>query len=183
MAKLKTAIEDFKPDPTLVDERGPTKERIARADGEVVRGMTGVITARDAPIERMHAREAFGRDHQTNDRRYNALVKFRHHWFRAGLAGGISTIDPNHVFATDWAAFSGMAKTEAQVFHRQRYRDAVQELGMRRSCVLEMVACYEKSLEEAGRTLSWGNKAQAIAAATEVLIGCADDLCEMWGIS
>lgn len=177
MAKIKEAIEDFRPDSRLVDERGPTLERIAKTRGEFVTGKgRKTITVRDAPLERMWARDVL------SEKQYNGLTKYRIHWYHAGMAGSVGGMDPNHVFATDIGSF-GLANTERQVFHLQQYQRGVVKLGIRKSAIVEMVVCREVPLEEAGRSLSWGNKAQAIAAATEVLRGCADDLCEMWGLS
>jgi hypothetical protein len=79
-------------------------------------------------------------------------------------------------------SFSGMARTEAQVFHRQRYREAVQHIGMIGASVVEQVACQEISLEQAGYKLGWGSKPQAIAAATERMKAALDRLVELWGV-
>jgi hypothetical protein len=92
--------------------------------GNLGRGRTGVVTLRDSPIERALARNVI------NQAQYTAAVKYRHHWYRAGLASPLSSVELNRIFATDMTSFSGMARTEAQVFHRQRYREAVQHIGM-----------------------------------------------------
>ncbi len=93
----------------------------------------------------------------------------------------VSSIDPNRIFATD-GNFSGMAKTENQVFHRQRYRDAVEKLGEERGRVLEWMVCREYQLEKIGYSLGWQNKSQAIAAATQTSRSGLNVLCELWGI-
>lgn len=177
MAKIKEAIEDFRPDPRLVDERGPTNARMRKADGDFVRGgATRTVQVRDAPLERMWTRKVL------TEKQYNGLNKYRIHWYHAGMAGKMGALDPEHIFASDISNFSGLAKTERQVFHQQQYRKGVQKLGLRKSTIVEMVVCQEQLLEDAGRRLSWGNKSQAIAAATEVLRGAAEELCEMWGL-
>src|SRR5262245_7723083 len=98
------------------------------------------------------------------------------------LASPYSTVELNRIFASDLTNFSGMAKTEAQVFHRQRYREAVQHIGMIGAAVVEQVACQEISLEQAGYKLGWGSKPQAIAAATERMKAALDRLVELWGV-
>jgi hypothetical protein len=92
--------------------------------GNLGRGRTGVITLRDSPIERARSRNVI------SQAQYTAALKYRHHWYRAGLASPLSSVELNRIFATDMTSFSGMARTEAQVFHRQRYREAVQHIGM-----------------------------------------------------
>jgi hypothetical protein len=178
MAKIKEAIEDFRPDQRLVDERGPTPERVLKTQGEFVTGKgRKTITVRDAPIERMLARDVI------TEKQYNGLTKYRIHWYHAGIAGNMGAINMDGVRSTNLGAF-GLGNTDRQVFHLQQYQRGVTALGLRRSSVVEAVVCLEsESLEAAGRRLSWGNKAQAIAAATEVLRGAADDLCDIWGLS
>ena len=115
--------------PPADDTRGATPERTKHAQGFVERGnlgrgRTGIVTMRDSPIERARARNVI------NQAQYTAAVKYRHHWYRAGLASPLSSVELNRIFAKDMTSFSGMARTEAQVFHRQRYREAVQHIGM-----------------------------------------------------
>lgn len=176
MAKVTTALDEFKPDPKLIDERGATNERMQKVGDDFDRGDVGRVTVRNAPLERALRREII------NEKQYNALAKFRHHWFNAGLVGSISTIDPNHIFASDISSFTGMAKTEAQAFHRQRYREGVNSLGMRRSYVVEWAVCREETLEKVGYGLGWSNKSQATAAATEMLKDGADVLVVLWQV-
>lgn len=177
MAKIKEAIEDFRPDPKLVDERGPTRERIRKSGGDFEIGQaTGAHTLRDAPLERMWARQVI------SEKQYNGLTKYRIHWYHAGMAGQMGAADPNKVFSTDVGSF-GLANTERQVFHLQQYQKGVTKLGIRRSSIVEMVVCHERPLEDAGRRLAWGNKSQAIAAATQAIRDSADCLCDIWGIS
>jgi len=164
------------------DTRGPTPERLRRAQGFVERGnlgrgRTGVVTMRDSPIERALARKI------VSEPQYTAALKYRHHWYRAGLASPLSSVEFNRIFACDLTNFSGMAKTETQVFHRQRYREAVQHIGMIGAAVVEQVVCQEISLEQAGYKLGWGTKAQAIAAATERMKAALDRLVDLWGVT
>ena len=115
----------------------PTPERMRRAGADFQRGDSGQITLADNPFDR-----AVARGHITRAQ-YSAGQKFRHHWYYAGLSGQLASIDLNRVFATDLAAFSAMARSEAQVFHRQRYREAVQTIGKIGSHVLEWVICRD----------------------------------------
>jgi hypothetical protein len=155
---------------------GPTAERLRRAGDDVDRGKTGQVTLHDTPLERARRRDVI------TSQQFNAGVKFRHHWYHAGLAENIGSIDLDRVFARDLTGYSGMAKTEAQVFHRQRYREACRTLGLKREYVLSWAICREQPLEKIGAALGWNNGPQAIAAATEVLRDGLDALALLWGV-
>ncbi|MDR3468824.1 MAG: hypothetical protein P4M07_23080 [Xanthobacteraceae bacterium] len=162
------------------DRGAPTQERLRHAEGAVEIGDDGqgarVYTLRDAPIERMQSRGAL------EPKEYSALMKFKAHWVQAGLSPSIGSIDLARVFASDPGNYSGMAKTERQVFHRQRYREAVQHIGLRAALVVERVVCAEQTLEMAGFALNWKTPAQARAAATELLRDAGERLAALWGI-
>src|SRR5262245_25501464 len=91
-------------------------------------------------------------------------------------------IDLNRIFAIDLGAYTGMAKTENQLFHRQRYREATQAVGKIGSHVLEWAVCREIALEQVGHTLGWSSRPQAYAAAVERMKTALDALCKLWGI-
>ncbi len=143
----------------------PTPERLRRAGADVERGHSGQITMRDAPLERAFAR--------------NAITA---HWYHAGLAGYLQSVDLDRVLAIDLGAYAGMAKTENQVFHRQRYREAAQAAGKIGSHVLEWAVCREIALEQVGYALGWSSRPQAYAAALERMKAALDELCKLWGI-
>lgn len=177
MAKIKEAIEDFRPDPRLVDERGPTEARLRKAGEDVERGnASGGYTLRDAPIEMMLARKII------TEKQYQGLGKYRIHWFNGGLGPSYGGMDPNHIFASDISNFSGMAKTERQVFHRQQWRAANQVMGLRGTWVVGKIVCEEVTAEAAGRLMGWKSKPQATAAAIQTLRDAADRLCHLWGM-
>jgi len=158
----------------------PTPERLARAEGHVEIGDDGqgrrIYTLRDSPLERMASRGVL------TPKDYSALMKFKQHWTHAGLQPSIGSIDLARVFASDPASSSGMPRTERQVFHRQRYREAVQLIGLRSALVVERVVCAEQTAEAAGFALNWHTPAQARAAATELLRDAAERLARLWGI-
>lgn len=162
------------------DRGAPTDERLRHADGHVEVGDDGqgarIYTLRDAPLDRLNGRGGL------EPKEYSALMKFKQHWVQAGLQPSIGSIDLARVFASDPGGFSGMAKTERQVFHRQRYREAVQHIGLRASLVVERVVCAEQTLEMAGFALNWRTPAQARAAATELLRDAGERLAKLWGI-
>jgi hypothetical protein len=161
-------------------EGAPTDERLAKAEGHVDVGDDGqgtrIYTLRDSPLERLSARGGI------DPKEYSALLKFKQHWYHGGLQPSLGGVDLARVFASDPGAFSGMAKTERQVFHRQRYREAVQHIGLRASLVVERVVCTEQTLEMAGFALNWRTPAQARAAATELLRDAGYRLAQLWGI-
>jgi hypothetical protein len=154
----------------------PTPERVRRAGRDVERGDTGQITMRDSPLERAFARAIITQE------QYSAGQKYRHHWYHAGLADPLVSVDLSRVFANDLGSFSGMAKSEQQLFHRQRFREAAQSAGRIGSYVLDWAVCREVVLEQVGYGLGWSSRAQAYAAAVERLRAALDELCELWGI-
>jgi len=154
----------------------PTAERLRHADGDFERGHNGQITMCDSPLERVFARGV------VSEEQYAAAQKYRHHWYHAGLSDRLGTRDLDHVLAHDLFKFTGMARTETQLFHRQRYREAVQAVGKLGSHVLDWTVCREVPLDRIGETLGWTNRAQAYAAAVERLKMALDELCRLWGI-
>src|SRR5262245_26972806 len=97
------------------DARGPTPERMRHAQGFVERGnlgrgRTGVVTLRDSPIERARARNVI------SQAQYTAALKYRHHWYRAGLASPLSSVELNRIFATDMTGFTGCGWSDGDRF-------------------------------------------------------------------
>jgi hypothetical protein len=162
--------------PAIGERARPTAQRIRHAGADFTRGDSGQITMRDSPLERAFARNVI------TPAQYAAGQKYRHHWYRAGLCDPLGSIDLNRIFAADLGSFSGMARTENQVFHRQRYREAVEAVGKIGSHVLESAVCREIALEQVGYSLGWGSRAQAYAAAAERMKDALDALCKLWGI-
>jgi hypothetical protein len=160
----------------LAPRAQPTAERMRHAGKDFARGDSGQITMRDSPLERAYARHVITRQ------QYAAAQKYRHHWYHAGLCDPLGSIDLNRIFASDLVGFSGMARTENQVFHRQRYREAVETLGKMGSHVLDSAVCREIALEQVGYMLGWGSRPQAYAAAAERMKNALDELCQLWGI-
>jgi len=154
----------------------PTPERLRHAAGDFERGHNGQMTMRDSPLERTFARGVI------SEEQYAAARKYRHHWYHAGLSGHLTSFDPRRVPATDLFRYDGLPRTEAQLFHRQRYREAVQAVGKLGSHVLDWTVCREVALDRFGETLGWTNRAQAYAAAAERLKIALDELCRLWGI-
>jgi hypothetical protein len=154
----------------------PTTERLRQAGTDFVRGETGQITMRDSPLERALARHVLTRP------QYAAGQKYRHHWYHAGLCDPLASISLDHIFAGDLGNVSGMARTENEVFHRRRYREAVEVIGKIGSHVLESAVCREIALEQIGYMLGWSFRQNAYAAAAERMKDALDKLCELWGI-
>lgn len=170
---------------------GPTPERLAKSGGDFVIGndpqrSARVYTFRDGSLERLKDRgklaDKFSRGGGEVEPRYEALMKFRHHWRCAGMEPSYGNFDLNKVFASENSGFTGLAKTEAQAFHVGQYRSAVREIGMKSSFVVECVVCADDTLERAGVKLGYNNRNAAVAAATECIQRAADQLAELWGI-
>lgn len=111
---------------------GPTKERLAKAVGFYVVGDdqqgTRIYHFRDTPLQRLYSRMGTADKSEASKRQLNleqlALQKYRNHWYYAGLEASLPSVDPGRTYASDPSNFSGMAKSERQVAHRQVCRNA-----------------------------------------------------------
>ncbi len=174
---IKVAVEHRQLEPK---PRGPTPERLAKADSDYLRfrgedNLTG-FAMRDAPLDRMYSR------HAIDPVEYQALQKLKLHWHCSGMPGAIRSADLNRVFATDLAAMSHMAASEAQAHHRQQWRRAQALLGPRALIVVERVVCREQTIEHAGYAIGMSTKHRANAAASELLRDAGYRLATLWGM-
>lgn len=85
---------------------------------------------------------------------YKALLKYKHH---SRNADGVA-------------------------FHGDRYREAVQAIGMRSALVVDRVVCAEQPLERGDLALGWRTPATARAAATDILKAAGGHLARLWGM-
>lgn len=176
MAKPKAAIDEYRPDFRLVDDRGATPERHTKAGGGTFRDDLGRQHMRDSPINVALSRGMI------NGRQYTAAQKYYNHYYRAGLIENFGSADMNRVFGGEGSS-GGMARTEAQAFHRQQYRKAVDKIGIVGSWTLERIICREQSFEDTGREMGWNNRPQAVACAVQRSRDALDILCGEWGIT
>lgn len=161
-------------------EYGPTVQRLAMAQGNVSIGDDKqggkTYTMRDCPLDRAHKKGIIsGAEH-------SALQKYRHHWYHAGQAPTISSLDLDRIFSGGDGGPAGMPKSEGQVFHRQCWRAAQACLGLRSTAVVDRFVCREENLEVCGMMIGWNSKPQAIAGAAELVKDAGYRLAKLWGI-
>ena len=166
--------------PTIEIHGSPTAERLHRAGGDFTLGGQdrGIKTyiMRDSPLDRAHKKGIIsGAEH-------SALQKYRHHWYHAGQAPTISSLDLDRIFSGGEGGPAGMPKSEGQVFHRQQWRAAQEEIGARSTPIVELFVCQEQNLEVCGQSIGWNSKPQAIAGAAEVVKDAGYRLAKLWGI-
>jgi len=166
--------------PTIDIHGCPTAERLSKSAGDFSLGGEdrGIKTyiMRDSPLDRAHKKGIIsGAEH-------SALQKYRHHWYHAGQAPTISSLDLDRIFSGGLGGPAGMPKSEGQVFHRQRWREAQACLGLRSSAVVDRFVCQEQNLELCGQLIGWANKPQAIAGAAELVKDAGYRLAKLWGI-
>lgn len=182
MPKPKTSLKEPAIDNRLLDERGPTKERLARTDFDI--GDTGTITVRQSPIERAVKRGTF------TERQGRAAEKFYMHWYRASLAGTIGSADPLKIFSSD-GDHSRLCSTEMAEFHYNRVTEALSMIGSKMDGagfrkdhavkLMELVVCRETPFLEAGQTIGFsGTAAETMARA--YMRGNLNILIEEWGL-
>lgn len=155
----------------------PTPERMAKVGEAYEVGDHGTMTLRDAPLETLAHRRVISTG------LYNAGVKHRLHWYRAGIAAKIGSMDMNRVFGGDIGPKFGVFGSEATLHHYEQYRLAIQELGKQLGPVVDNICCLEISVVDAGRKAGWKDEKQARAVATALLREGLDRLRVMWGMS
>lgn len=169
---------------TEYDVRGPTVERIEKADHAFVvggqdRGVKVYFFA-DSPLQRFYARLRLRAGQRETDQltnEYVALQKYRLHWYHGGLEAPLQSVDLNRIFASDPSSMSGMAKSERQADHRKKWRCAVDKIGHKPSILLDNFVCYEWPLHVAACCIGFSPfKARKMVRET------ADKLVDFWGI-
>lgn len=182
MAKAKRRIIEL--DRPGCDVRGPTLERLGKAAGAFEIGDdqqgTKVYFFKDTPLQRLYGRlrsRAGTREADDLTREYTALMKYRHHWYHAGLEGPLPSVDLNRVFASDPSNMVGMAKSERQFDHRKKYRAAVALIGHKPHILLDNFVCYEWQLSVACYTIGY-----SMFRARRMVRDSAAQLAKEWGI-
>lgn len=142
-----------------ISEHGPTAQRLAMAQGSVSIGDdqqgTKIYHFKDSPLHRLYSRMGAADKSESSQRQLSlehlALQKYRNHWYFAGLEASLPSVDPGRTYASDPSNFSGMAKSERQVTHRQICRNAYKAMEKERGAththrmfiLLDNFVCYE----------------------------------------
>jgi hypothetical protein len=158
---IKTTLKEPNIDYRLVDERGPTAERL--------------LKTRESPINLAHSKGQITRF------QYAAAQKFYLHWFKGGLCESYGNIDLTRVLGNS-GEFSGMAKTYLQASHRKILRRALELLMAEKSKILQDVILAEKSLVEVGYSIGYKDRDWSRAHVLRLLRQGLDLLCHEWGI-
>lgn len=167
----------------------PTRERMAKAGTDFEIGGDDragkVIRIMDAPLDRMRSRAMIGA------KEYEALNKYRIHWWHAGMSGHLRSPEIDRIFA-DPLSSSGMPSTERQAHHRQQFRkarakfatadsiDAATTENHKMLIVLDNVLLSEQSLEVAGYAVGCKSRYRARERSKELLCKAADILVNHW---
>lgn len=121
------------------------------------------------PLERLLARN------KISSGQYAAGVKFRHHWYHAGHAGRVMSVDLNNVVAYP----STGSRSE---LHAAQYREAWTCLGPITSALVEAIVCQERTLEAVAPELGRHPGGYGIDVVTRQLSAALDKLVKLWGI-
>ena len=160
MSKLKTTLKDPDIDYRLLDERGPTPERLQRN--------------RTPPIELAHSKG------QIDRAQYGAALRLWGHWIKSGIAGQLPTCN------LEWVPAGGdrIPITEIQEGNRGQYRRAIAAISNERArSVVIQVVCGEVTPIEVGHALGYKHRDWARAHALALLTDGLDVLCRMWNIT
>jgi hypothetical protein len=125
-----------------------TPERLAKAHGNYVVGddKQGVQVYHflDTPLLRLYKRLGVeDRSDAATDqlrREFVALMKYRDHWYYAGLEGKSGSAELDRVQSSK----GGLEESEKRVHHIVAYRRAARLLGMWHSHVVEHIACLDR---------------------------------------
>ena len=135
------------------DKSHATIERLNKSDGHYSIGTDAarsVITMRDSSFERLQEK--------LSTRQYHAGVKFRHHWYHAGMAGRLQSLDLDRVFSRDTGPNSSLPEA---AFHHKQWRGAVNCLDRISRDITQAVTwlvCEEKTLTMVGSNLIGRNR-------------------------
>jgi len=160
VSKPKTSLKEPTIDNRLLDERGPTIERLTRA--------------MRSPLEYAQDRG------QITHAQYAAGQKFYTHWYKGGLCEHYGTLDLSRVFGG--GDISGMPKSELQAFHRHSFRKALELLKAEKSWALQQLICNETPAVEIGFAMGARKRETALGKALSVVRDGLDMLCVEWDI-
>jgi hypothetical protein len=169
MAKIREKLEDFHPDPRLIDDRGMTDERKRRyrtftdERGERIR---------DSPLNLASSRG------QITDRQFAAGQKFYHHYFRAGIIEHFPVMNLDRVSGSVF----GSSPTDDSDHHRSLIIKAFKTLNKRYIWILDWAVIREMPIVEAGYEMGHRNRAQAHTAGMVRFRDALDDLADCWSL-
>ena len=160
MPKPITSLLEPTIDNRLLDDRGPTTERLQRS--------------RESPLVAAHSKR------QIDRAQYAAGQKFYGHWFKSGLCERYGSIDLTRIFAG--ADPSLMARTELQASHRWALRHALEVLKAEKSYVLQQFICHEQPLSDIGAAMGYRDREWGFGKALGIARAGLAILCKEWGI-
>lgn len=160
-----------------IDDDGPTKQRLKHA------GDFCDVVGRSRAKRYTMVDDALGRAWRRSkilDEEYHALKRYAYHWRCGGLGGALQSVDLNRILAFDPGAMTGLAKSEAQVDHREAYYGARCDIGLVPAFVADQVALYDSSLTDVGLMMGYQSEAHGRERAREVLSEAGYRLSRFW---
>lgn len=171
MAKIKQALDDFKPDFRLLDERGPTPERLRHGDSPIVVALN---------------------KKQITPGEFSAAQKLYAHWFHGGRAGTTHSKDLTSVFVSFDPKSGGMPSSEWAEFHRKSFLNGIEILRKMQNpkylYVVPRVVLWEEPIDRVTDGLrqvihiQWNNRPQASVVTILALRDGLDKLGREWGL-
>jgi len=160
-----------------VDDRGPTQERLGKAQygHEVGDDRQGgrVYFIQLRPIAAML------KARQIDGKQFGALDKFHKHWFNAKLGGGCRSVDFNRIYAPD--PFDYLDASERQCANRKEYNRALDLLAFQEQIIAtNLILSETMTAEQCGYGLGYRSPYRARSAAVTVVRGMADKWIDLW---
>jgi hypothetical protein len=134
------------------EESGPTPERLLKSLGEFVVGDdqrgTKVYHFQDTHLARLYKRfggeDKSAAEQEQLGREFLALIKYREHWYYAGLEANVGSANLDRVQSSG----SDLGAGERFAHHVATYRNAVKKIGMWPSHVVEHIACRDRPVAD-----------------------------------
>lgn len=152
MGKRLTKSESSFADPRILAERAHPADGELRTSANPARRRARSVTVNlsESPLGWLHARG------HLSDRQFDAGEKLRADWERAHLAPRVTMRwDPTPVGGTKHPGPGVLDETEAQIFAKQRFADAIGHLGSDLSDIAWRIICGGEGTPLAEKNLGW----------------------------
>ncbi len=159
MPKPTISLKEPAIDNRLLDDRGPTTQRLQKA--------------REAPLNLAHSKGQIDRG------QFAAGQKFYGHWSKSWIAERYGSVDLTQLPGNYWR---GPTFSEVQEGHEFAFRRALEILKGEKSYVLRHFICHECMLSEIGAAMGYRDRETAFGKALNIARDGLTVLRKEWGI-
>jgi hypothetical protein len=124
-----------------VERSDPTPERISQAETHFEVSDTLILRFQDDGLGRAFRAGLLDDDKEKNRALYGVGQRYHEVWYSAGLAGFVPAMGVEPSVVVSGNDFGGLPRSQFEEGERRRYRDVVQDIGMVRARILDLVIC------------------------------------------